>query len=283
MPDPEQLSHEDATAEDHTCALADASEAEDARRALDRAGLLRSRAFKAPGGLIALPLTEAGAATLTDERTAASLGVRLVELRRLPVAGRGCGDTHSRMHQRALQALQEAGLPPAQARAVLPASALPRRWEKLGDVVLFAPQGCFAPASAVASLAAAPKRALMASLAASLGACRLGVQGRIAQEESELLQREPAHVLQRKSGARLIWPDGADGWTEHRVRRDRSASQPLAPLHAAAPPTTPTLPRRPPLRPCPPQENGIVYGLDVRRSMFSSGNGTEKRRVASRR
>ena len=53
-----------------------------------------------------------------------------------PVPAHQYGDMHSRRHQRAFQALEEAGLPPAQARAVLPASALPRRWETLGDVVL---------------------------------------------------------------------------------------------------------------------------------------------------
>ena len=52
--------------------------------------------------------------------------------------------------------------------------------------------------------------------------------------------------LHRKSGARLLWPEeGAEGWVAHR-------------------------------------ENGIVYGLDVTRNMFSSGNGTEKARVAAR-
>ena len=60
-------------------------------------------------------------------------------------------------------------------------------------------------------------------VAEALGAARLGVQGRIAQEGEAAaalqLQRKAAHVLQRKSGARLLWPEGADGWTEHRVRR----------------------------------------------------------------
>jgi tRNA G37 N-methylase Trm5 len=51
--------------------------------------------------------------------------------------------------------------------------------------------------------------------------------------------------LHRKSTARLLWPEGCtDGWTVQR-------------------------------------ESGIFYGLDVTRSMFSSGNGTEKARVAS--
>ena len=78
------------------------------------------------------------------------------------------------------------------------------------------------------------RAALWASIAAAVGALRLGVQGAV----------EPS--LHRKSGARLLWPEeGAEGWVAHR-------------------------------------ENGIVYGLDVTRNMFSSGNGTEKARVAAR-
>ena len=78
------------------------------------------------------------------------------------------------------------------------------------------------------------RAALWASIAAAVGARRLGVQGAV----------EPS--LHRKSGARLLWPEeGAEGWVAHR-------------------------------------ENGIVYGLDVTRNMFSSGNGTEKARVAAR-
>ena len=236
--------------DDPVCALVEASAAEHARRTLDRAGLLRSRAFRIDDGRIALPLNEVGAATLTDE-LALSMGVRILELTRLPTVGRGGGgDLHARLHSSAIRALEAAGVPPAAALAALPASALPRRWEKLGDVVLFAPAGCFAPDSAVASLAASAQHALWSCLALALGAARLGVQGRIAQEGEAAaalqLQRAGAHVLQRKSGARLLWPEGADGWTEHRC-------------------------------------NGIVYGLDVRCSMFSSGNGTEKARVASLR
>ena len=235
------------------CALVAAPEAEAARRALDRAGYLavRPRAFKAPNGRVALPLTGAGGSALQDEATRAALqcGAAL-ELANLPSAGRVDGDLHARTHRSALRALEAAGVSPAEARAALPASALPRRWEKLGDVVLFSPQGCFADGSAVGALAAPAQQALWASVARSLGAARLGVQGRIAQDlvvpaESALLQRERAGVLYRKSGARLLWPEGAGGWTEQR-------------------------------------ENGVVYGLDVCRSMFSSGNGTEKMRVAAR-
>lgn len=238
------------------CALVAAPEAEVARRALDRAGYLatRPRAFKAPDGRVALPLTSDGASALQDNAKRAALQCSAaLELTRLPRAGRVDGGLHAHTYQSALQALEAAGVSPAEARAALPASALPRRWEKLGDVVLFSPQGCFAEGSAVAALAAPAQQALWASVARTLGAARIGVQGRIAQddlavppESTLLLQRERADVLHRKSGARLLWPEGAGGWTEHR-------------------------------------ENGIVYGLDVRRSMFSSGNGTEKMRVASRR
>ena len=115
---------------------------------------------------------------------------------------------------------------------------MPRHWEKLGDVVLFAPTGIFDDASAgggaLAALPTAMRSAFFAALASTLGAGRLGVQGRIED------------TLHRNSRARLLWPEGcADGWTETR-------------------------------------DNGIICGLDVTRSMFSSGNGTEKARVAAR-
>ena len=57
------------------------------------------------------------------------------------------------------------------------------------------------------------------------------------------VQGEVEESLHRKSTARLVWPEaGASGWTVVR-------------------------------------ENGVLYGLDVTRSMFASGNGSEKRRV----
>ena len=91
---------------------------------------------------MALPLTSAGGSALQDEATRAALqcGAAL-ELTNLPSVGRVDGDLHARTHRSALRALEAAGVSPAEARAALPASALPRRWEKLGDVVLFSPQG----------------------------------------------------------------------------------------------------------------------------------------------
>ena len=194
------------------CALVAAPEAEVARRALDRAGYLatRPRAFKAPDGRVALPLTSDGASALQDNAKRAALQCSAaLELTRLPRAGRVDGGLHAHTYQSALQALEAAGVSPAEARAALPASALPRRWEKLGDIVLFSPQGCFAEGSAVAALAAPAQQALWASVARTLGAARIGVQGRIAQddlavppESTLLLQRARADVLHRKSNTK---------------------------------------------------------------------------------
>jgi hypothetical protein len=170
------VARDDTSSQDPVCALVDASQAEHARRQLDRAGLLGARAFRSPDGRIALPLSEEGAGTLTDE-LASSMGVRILELSRLPLAGRGAGDLHARLHSSALRALEAAGVPAAAALEALPASAMPHRWEKLGDVVLFGPVGCFAPDSAVASLAAAARHALWSSLAEALGAARFGRAG----------------------------------------------------------------------------------------------------------
>ena len=101
------------------------------------------------------------------------------------MAGRGCGDMHTRMHQRALQALQEAGLPPAQARAVRPASALPRRWEKLGDVVLAEavaePHAWYKATSMTLS---ALRTAFPDSIVASIRRCHRRDRGSIPRQEA---------------------------------------------------------------------------------------------------
>ena len=103
--------------------------------------------------------------------------------------------------------------------------ALPRRWEKLGDLVLL-------PAGA---MRACPWAALESSgrlwpaVAEALGCSRLGRQAPIAENG------------RRESRAELLL--GRDGWVCHR-------------------------------------ENGIYYRFDVSKCMFSSGNVTEKARVA---
>ena len=208
-------------------ALVPREDAERTRRALDAAGLL-SPAHRAFGhdGAVALPLIDD-----------CMLPVAFSELRVQRVDAAAAGGergVHARLRERAHAALLAAGVSEDAARAALE-HGLPRRWEKLGDVVLLAPQGVCAPgASALAAMPREARAALWASIAAAVGARRLGVQGAV----------EPS--LHRKSGARLLWPEeGADGWVAHR-------------------------------------ENGIVYGLDVTRNMFSSGNGTEKARVAAR-
>jgi len=156
-----------------------------------------------------------------------------------PTTDRRTSDKRQRMHGRCVAALESSGLPRADAARLFPVQSLPSKWEKLGDVALFAPRGMFEPGSgaaeALAALAPAARESLLAALAAEAGAARLGVQGRIGQVEE---------ALHRKSGARLVWPPGAGGWVSFK-------------------------------------ENGVLYGLDVCRSMFSSGNGTEKARVGS--
>ena len=98
---------------------------------------------------------------------------------------------------------------PSVAAQIMADESLPRRWEKLGDCVLFAPRGIFADdtaaSTALSSLSTAAQNKVFAAIAASLGARRLGVQGVI--EES----------LHRKSTARLLFPmDCKDGLVEHR-------------------------------------------------------------------
>ena len=103
--------------------------------------------------------------------------------------------------------------------------ALPRRWEKLGDLVLL-PEGAMRarPWAALES-----GGGLWPAVAEALGCSRLGRQAPIAANG------------RRESRAELLL--GSDGWVSHR-------------------------------------ENGIYYRFDVSKCMFSSGNVTEKARVA---
>lgn len=222
-------------------ALVRPEDAEKTRRALDAERLLdlRSRAFRTQDGWIALPLSCA-AETAHD-----SSGKHEALLcwcgTSLPVAelhppehcmGRGPRAALITACGKAL-----AGGTPHLVAAILNPKDFPRRWEKVGDIVMFAPTGLFDESTeAGAAFKHAPslvRSKLLKTIATALGARCLGIQSRIDQS------------LKRKSTARLIWPEETmDGWTQHR-------------------------------------ENGIIYGLDVTRSMFSSGNGTEKARVAS--
>lgn len=161
---------------------------------------------------------------------------------------------HERLHAGVAAALIEAGVPESAALAL--AEGLPRKWEKLGDVALFASAASqhdiFACAQAggggVAGDAAdartvvdsASSRVLDAraasealrACAAIIGVSRIGVQAPVEPSEH------------RKSRALLLWPEAAEpsGWVRHR-------------------------------------ENGITYAFDVTRNMFASGNGTERMRA----
>lgn len=229
------------------CALVPPVDAENIRRSLDRAGLLdtQARAFRHADS-IALPLSGTASGKVTPISAAEDNGSGLLDwassaepLRTKwlkPPQRRGANPLRAAV-ERALSSSISSGVADHSHLAVLLAEdALPKRWEKLGDCVLFAPRGMFDRATPAADtldrIAPSARRAVMAALAEALGACRLGVQGVI--EES----------LHRKSTVRLIWPEGcSDGWVVQR-------------------------------------ENGILYGLDVTRNMFSSGNGTEKARVS---
>ena len=215
------------------CAIVtDVSAAEATRRALDREGLLdlKARAFSHDGA-VALPLS-ASAQDLAVNGALSWSGGRLQTSLLMPPQRRGASPLRAAFDG----ALAQLTAPPDTVAALQAVDSLPKKWEKLGDCVLFAARGIFDEGTlaggALRSLTLAQQAELWAALASALGAKRLGVQACI--EES----------LHRKSRVQLIWPlAGADGWTVHR-------------------------------------ENAIVYGLDVTRSMFSSGNGTEKARVA---
>lgn len=213
-------------------ALVPKEQAESTRRALDAEGLLdTTRKAHVHSGQLALPLA-ASAASSSAPQLAWSGGVLPTALLVPPTKARGERASLRDAVQRAL--LAEAA-PAEHAALLLRDAALPKRWEKLGDVLLFAPRGMLdsstAAGAALHALSPVQRAALWAALASALGARRLGVQGVI--EES----------LHRKSTARLLWPEeGASGWTVQR-------------------------------------ENGVSYGIDVTRNMFSSGNVTEKARV----
>ena len=185
------------------CALVDPQAAEALRRRLDDCGYLDTgrRAFRAESGAVALPLTAAG------EAYAVQHGELSLAFLPPPTTDRRTSDKRQRMHGRCVAALESSGLPRADAARLFPVQSLPSKWEKLGDVALFAPRGMFEPGSgaaeALAALAPAARESLLAALAAEAGATRLGVQGRIGQVEG---------ALHRKSGARLVGPPGAGGW-----------------------------------------------------------------------
>ena len=220
------------------CVVVPSKDAEATRRQLDRAGLLSSqhRIMRTDDGAVALPLSAPSAASTMAAISAVTAGLKVMALPMSSAAPQKLGQ-HVALYDTALSALESAGLTREAAAALLPQAAMPQRWEKLGDVVLFAPKGLFDPDSeagrALSAISSAARGALYSALARDLRCSRIGVQGRVRPE------------LNRKSSAELLWPAGASGWTLHR-------------------------------------ENGITFGLDVTRSMFSSGNGTEKARVANR-
>lgn len=216
-------------------ALVGKADAEPTRRALDAEGWLdASRKAHVADGQVALPLSAAAAAAAaaTPSTLPWSGGLLPTALLAAPAAARG---ERASLRAAVRLALSSAGVATELMEPLLAEAALPRSWEKLGDVLLFAPRGMLdgstAAGSTLLALTAAQRGAVWAALAAALGARRVGVQGTIESS------------LHRKSTARLLWPEeGASGWTVQR-------------------------------------ENGVSYGLDVTRNMFSSGNGTEKARV----
>ena len=121
--------------------------------------------------------------------------------------------------------LQALGALPWESLEHVLARTLPRRWEKLGDLILL-PQEAMKgnPWNELGK-----GGLLWPAMAGALGGSRLGRQARIADNG------------RRESRVELLLGD--DGWVAHR-------------------------------------ENGIVYCFDVSECMFSSGNVTEKSRVA---
>ena len=193
-----------------------------------------------------------------------------------PTTDRRTSDKRQRMHGRCVAALESSGLPRADAARLFPVQSLPSKWEKLGDVALFAPRGMFEPGSgaaeALAALAPAARESLLAALAAEAGAARLGVQGRIGQVEE---------ALHRKSGARLVWPPGAGGWVSFkengvlygRVAHSSASSSSLLRLPRPPPPSSSASSASsallPLLRPPPPSsagpESARLLGVQARR------------------
>lgn len=121
--------------------------------------------------------------------------------------------------------LQALGASPGETLEQVLARTLPRRWEKLGDLILL-PEGAMkgSPWDELEK-----GGLLWPAVAGALGCSRLGRQARIADNG------------RRESRVELLLGD--DGWVTHR-------------------------------------ENGIVYCFDASECMFSSGNVTEKSRVA---
>jgi tRNA G37 N-methylase Trm5 len=169
------------------------------------------------------------------------------------------------------EALVSHGVSPAEAQAL--AAALPRKWERLGDVALL-PEASRKHQVLQALLhahsgAAGERRTaeLCAPACANDGACVSAPEPMSSREASDgwlpLAAAEAAAAacagvlgarrlgvqaaiepsLHRKSRVRIIWPPGVhDGCVRH-------------------------------------VENGVTYAFDLTRNMFASGNGTERMRV----
>lgn len=139
----------------------------------------------------------------------------------LQPSGRAAASPHAALRSAVERLLRTHGAP----TALL--DDLPRRWERLGELLLLPASSFSAP-----GWSALPQPELWACVAAALSASRLARQA--------VVDAGPL----RHSRATLLHPPGcADGWTTVR-------------------------------------ENGVVYCLDALCSMYSSGNGTEKARVA---
>lgn len=232
------------------CALVAPSEAEALRRSLDRSGLLdlKRRPAHSPDGRIAFPLSLSQEEEIKRRWHGDPLTIVKMAESQLPERG-----NRSSLVRQVRAAIQGAGAPASSTDPVI--AALPSRWEKLGDIALLAPSAQFE--KALDALTGSEYSALMSALAAALGVLRIGLQGKI----------EPS--LHRKSGAVLLW---AKDKTYHNIQSPGpTSSRRQSELTVPGSSLGWTIHR----------EQGIQYGLDVTRSMFSSGNGSEKARVAS--
>ena len=117
------------------CSAVEPAGAEALRRSLDGVGMLdvRCKATRGSDGRILLPLTMAGHTTEDEiqQLWAGTTPLSLVQVAKGQLRG-----ARSALVSRGARALEDAGVAGALVQRVV--DALPKRWEKLGDIVLLA-------------------------------------------------------------------------------------------------------------------------------------------------
>lgn len=222
-------------------AAAPRRETQKLKRYLDSQGLLKSRVqfVDVEGGRVAAPVST-DAARILMARGGGSALARAASLSQAwmvclepagscadakGVRGGGISGVHKRIQARVAALAEKHGIDVGSE-----ALRVPRKWHKIGDIVLL-PERSSSPPAALAD-------AFWEAIATELRAQRVALQGRVTQGR----RRIPAIRVVWDGRTHAVRAQDPGGWVTH-------------------------------------LEGGVRYRLNVTKSMFSAGNGTEKERV----